>query len=155
MRAFLGGSSAIPDEEWVDSLNINFLSAVRATSAFLPALRESSSGAIINVSSGTSAPPSAPLLHYFAAKTALAQYSRGVAQELASKNIRVNVITPGIVVTPGGDDLRAVFTNDLGKPADQIFKVPLGRMGRPWISPRLQSSCCPTALRGSLVRFCT
>jgi NAD(P)-dependent dehydrogenase (short-subunit alcohol dehydrogenase family) len=71
----------------------------------------------------------APLLHYFAAKTALAQYSRGVAQEFAPSNIRVNVLTPGVVVTPGGDDLRNVFTNALGVPADKLFKAPLGRMG--------------------------
>src|ERR1700744_2908874 len=38
-KVFLGGSSTIPDEEWIDSLNINFLSAVRATNAFLPALK--------------------------------------------------------------------------------------------------------------------
>jgi NAD(P)-dependent dehydrogenase (short-subunit alcohol dehydrogenase family) len=52
-RLMTPANNSIPDEEWVDSLNINFLSAVRATNAFPPALREAGSGAIINIASGT------------------------------------------------------------------------------------------------------
>ena len=130
-RAYLQGASTIPDEEWVDSLNINLLSAVRTTNAFLAALKESKAGAILNISSGGFTPPPAPLLHYMTAKLALNAYSRGLAQELAPSKIRVNIITPGAVVTPGGDDVRAVFADAFGLPPEQIFKVPLGRLGQP------------------------
>jgi NAD(P)-dependent dehydrogenase (short-subunit alcohol dehydrogenase family) len=131
-RVYAQGSASIPDEEWLDSLNISYLSAVRLTNAVLPALKNSKTGAIINISSGGSAPPPAPLLHYLSAKAALVAYSRGLAQELALNKIRVNVITPGgFVVTPGGDEVRKLFTDALGIPAEQIFKVPLGRPGQP------------------------
>ena len=43
-RAHLGGISSIPDEEWLDALDLNYLSAVRVTNALLPALRESGAG---------------------------------------------------------------------------------------------------------------
>ncbi len=100
-RVHLPGSEAITDEEWQDAIDLNYLSAVRVTAALLPALWESKSEAIINISSGGSTPLPAPLLHYGAAKAALNAYSLGLAQELATSKIRVNVVTPGPVVTPG------------------------------------------------------
>ena len=51
-RPHVGGVTTIPDQEWLDSLDINFLSAVRVTHAALPALRKSDGAAIVNVSSG-------------------------------------------------------------------------------------------------------
>jgi len=48
-RVHLDGN--ISDDEWLDSLNINFLSAVRVTAAALPALRKSEHAAIVNISS--------------------------------------------------------------------------------------------------------
>ena len=55
-------SEAISDAEWVDSLNVNFLSAVRLTYAVLPALREGTSASIINVSAGGALPSLLPLV---------------------------------------------------------------------------------------------
>jgi NAD(P)-dependent dehydrogenase (short-subunit alcohol dehydrogenase family) len=82
-RVHLPTSEAIPDEEWVDSLNINFLATLRVTNSVLSVLKQSSSGAIINVSSGGRLPYGGPLLHYGAAKAALNNYTEGLAKELA------------------------------------------------------------------------
>jgi NAD(P)-dependent dehydrogenase (short-subunit alcohol dehydrogenase family) len=46
VRVYLGGPAAIPDHEWQDSLDINFLSAVRVINASLPALQESGTGGV-------------------------------------------------------------------------------------------------------------
>ncbi len=130
-RVHLGGSAAIPDEEWLDALDLNFLSAVRTTNALLPALKESSNAAIVNISSGGPNAFLAPLLHYGAAKAALNTYSLGLAAELAPKKIRVNTVTPGLVVTPGADEIRKVFTDAMGVPEGAMGgMVPLGRMGQ-------------------------
>ena len=131
-RVFLQGSASIPDEEWLDSLAINFLSAVRVTNAALPALKASKTPAIINISSDGTANPAAPMLHYVTAKAALNLYSAGLANELAPNKIRVNVVTPGSVVTPGGDEVRKVITEAMNLSAEQLAsKVPLGRLGQP------------------------
>jgi NAD(P)-dependent dehydrogenase (short-subunit alcohol dehydrogenase family) len=45
-RAHLQGTASIPDGEWQDALDMNFLSAVRVTNALLPALKQSKAGAI-------------------------------------------------------------------------------------------------------------
>src|SRR3984885_5633393 len=57
-RAHIAGISSIPDEEWIDALNLNYLSAVRVNTALLSALREAGAGSVIvNISSGAALTP--------------------------------------------------------------------------------------------------
>ncbi len=131
-RVHLPGSTAIPDEERLDSLNINLLAVVRMTNATFPALKQSKAAAIVNISAvpTNAAPP--PLVHYVAAKAAMNIYTRSVAVELAPQKIRVNAVTPGGVVTPGGDAVRKTITDAMGIPPEALLsKVPLGRFGLP------------------------
>ena len=61
-RAHIGGISSIPDEEWLDALDLNYLSAVRVNNALLPALREAGAGSVIvNISSGAALTPCAAI----------------------------------------------------------------------------------------------
>jgi NAD(P)-dependent dehydrogenase (short-subunit alcohol dehydrogenase family) len=132
-RVHLPNSEAISDDEWLDSININFMATVRVTSAVLGALKESKAGAIVNVSAGGNAPFGGPLLHYGAAKAALNNYSQGLAKELAPIGVRVNIVTPGPIITPGGDEVRKTITSAMGITDEQFFAtVPLkGRAGQP------------------------
>jgi NAD(P)-dependent dehydrogenase (short-subunit alcohol dehydrogenase family) len=132
-RVHLPNSEAISDEEWVDALDINFLATVRVTTSVLAALKESKAGVIVNISAGGKAPFGGPLMHYGAAKAALNNYSQGLAKELAPMGIRVNVVTPGPIITPGGDEVRATITSAMGITDEQFFAtVPLqGRAGQP------------------------
>ena len=57
-------------------------------------------GVIINTTSIQATQPSPPLLHYSATKGAITTFTRGLAQELAPKGIRVNGVAPGPVWTP-------------------------------------------------------
>jgi NAD(P)-dependent dehydrogenase (short-subunit alcohol dehydrogenase family) len=130
-RVYMGGPATIPDAEWQDSLDINFLSAVRVVNAALPALTESGAGAaIVNISTGAAKNPQAPLLHYGAAKAALTLYSKGLAKALAPAGIRVNIVTPGPVETPGGTEILQTIADAVGAPLAALAgNVPLGRFG--------------------------
>ncbi|MCJ1709660.1 oxidoreductase [Clavibacter michiganensis subsp. phaseoli] len=132
-RFHVGGIGTIPDEEWVDALAINYLSAVRVTHALLPALREAGAGsAIINISSAAARNAAPPLAHYGAAKAALDAYGRALASELAPAGIRVATITPGNVLTPGADAIRQDLADALGVPLEATTAdTPLGRPGDP------------------------
>jgi NAD(P)-dependent dehydrogenase (short-subunit alcohol dehydrogenase family) len=112
----MGGPATIPDREWQDSIDINFLSAVRVIGAALPALTESGTGAsVVNISTGVAKTPSGPLLLYRAAKAALVLYTKGMAKALAPSGIRFNIVTPGPVGTPGGTEiLQTIADADLG-----------------------------------------
>jgi NAD(P)-dependent dehydrogenase (short-subunit alcohol dehydrogenase family) len=132
-RTHLGGIGTIPDDEWVDALDLNYLSAVRLNNALLPALREAGAGsAIVNISSGSAVLPAGPLAHYGAAKAALNAYGKALASELAPAGIRVATIMPGNVLTPGADAIRQEFADAMGVPLDATTAaVPLGRPGDP------------------------
>jgi NAD(P)-dependent dehydrogenase (short-subunit alcohol dehydrogenase family) len=98
----------------------------------LPALRASGPAAIVNVSSGGATPLPAPLLHCGAAKAALNAYTLGLAAELAPEGIRVNIVTPGPVRSPGGDEIRQAFADAMGAPPEAMTAmVPLSRFGEP------------------------
>jgi NAD(P)-dependent dehydrogenase (short-subunit alcohol dehydrogenase family) len=129
-RPHVGGVATIPDQEWLDSLDINFLSAVRVTHAALPALQKSDGAAIVNVSSGGATPLPGPILHYGAAKAALNAYTLGLAQELSPQGIRVNIVTPGPVLSPGGTEIRQTLADAAGiDPDETLVGVPMRRFG--------------------------
>jgi NAD(P)-dependent dehydrogenase (short-subunit alcohol dehydrogenase family) len=131
-RPFAEGTASIPDEEWQAAFDLNLFAAVRLTNAVLPALRESKVGSIVNISSNASKMAFGPFAHYCAAKAALDMYSRTLALDLGPKGIRVNVVSPGPVETPGGGDARKAFSDATGAPADVFAQaVPLGRLGAP------------------------
>ncbi|WP_353650823.1 SDR family oxidoreductase [Nakamurella sp. A5-74] len=132
-RTHLGGITSIPDEEWLDALALNFMSAVRVTNALLPALHEAGAGsAIVNISSMTALTPTPPMAHYGAAKAALNAYSKALAFELAPAGIRVTTVSPGNVLTPGADAIRQDFADAAGVPLAEITaNIPLGRPGDP------------------------
>ncbi|MGH8297401.1 MAG: oxidoreductase [Steroidobacteraceae bacterium] len=126
-RAFLEGSWTIPDEVWHDNFALNLFAAIRLTNAALPALRASKAAAIVNISSAAATMPFGPFVHYGAAKAALEYYSRTLAVELAPSGIRVNVVSPGVISTPGSDEFARTtpgFSSDAW-----LQNIPLGRIG--------------------------
>jgi NAD(P)-dependent dehydrogenase (short-subunit alcohol dehydrogenase family) len=126
----LPGIEAISDDEWLDALMVNFMSAVRVTTPLLPALRASKSAAIVNISAGGLLPFHGFLAQYGAAKAALNSYTRSLAKELAPAGIRVNLVTPGAITTPGGDEGRQLLTAGMGITPERLFSaIPLGRAG--------------------------
>jgi len=128
-RAFLEGSWTITDQAWHDSFALNFFAAIRLTDAVLPALRASKAAAVVNISSAAATMPFGPFAHYGAAKAALEYYSRTLAVELAPSGIRVNVVSPGVISTPGSQEFARTtpgFSSD-----DWVRNIPLGRIGAP------------------------
>jgi len=121
---------AIPDEEWQDALDLNFLASVRLDSLLAPGMRERRSGVIVHVSSAAVPAAVPPFLHYEAAKAALENYSRGLASELAPFGVRVNTVSPGQVATPGGAATREQWAR-LGMGPGPDNTNPMGREGQP------------------------
>lgn len=99
-------------EQLRDTFETNFFGLVETTQAFLPALRESSAGRIVNVTSilgslSLHADPKSPIyrswqLAYDASKAAVNMFTIELAQELADTNIKVFAAHPGWVKTAMG-----------------------------------------------------
>jgi NAD(P)-dependent dehydrogenase (short-subunit alcohol dehydrogenase family) len=125
--AFMAGSWTIPDKDWHDNFALNLFAAIRLTNAVLPALRAAKAAAIVNISSAAASMPFGPFAHYGAAKAALNYYSRTLAVELAPSGIRLNVVSPGLISTPGSDEFSKA--NPGFSAADWLRNIPLGRIG--------------------------
>ncbi len=95
-----GGALALTDDDWMQSLNTNLLSAVRLDRAILPGLAGQRSGAIVHVSSLQWKRPHESSPAYGPAKAALRSYSKVLASEFGPMGIRVNTVTPGYIATP-------------------------------------------------------
>ena len=78
----------VTDEIWQTSFDLNLLSAVRATRAALPGMRERGAGTIVNVSSTAAKRPSTGMPDYSVMKAALLSFSRLVADLYAKDGIR-------------------------------------------------------------------
>jgi 3-oxoacyl-[acyl-carrier protein] reductase len=90
---------ALTDDDWQSSFEMNLMSAVRATQAVLPGMRERRRGAIVNVSSSAGKRPSLSMPDYSVMKAGLLSYSRLVADVYARDGIRCNAVTPGPTAT--------------------------------------------------------
>jgi NAD(P)-dependent dehydrogenase (short-subunit alcohol dehydrogenase family) len=124
----------VTDDVWQASFEINLLSAVRATRAALPGMRERGAGTIVNVSSTAAKRPSTGMPDYSVLKAALLSYSRLVADLYAKDGIRCNAVTPGPTATnawlgEGG------LADQQGERDEVLAKVaggrPLGRLAQP------------------------
>jgi 3-oxoacyl-[acyl-carrier protein] reductase len=122
----LVGRSAVEEmdaELWQEVIALNLSSVFFATKAALPHLGDGAR--IVNVSSVAARHGGGPgAFAYAAAKGGVMTLTRGLAKELASRNIRVNAISPGVIATP--------FHDKFSTPEQlETFRkgIPLGRLG--------------------------
>ena len=87
-------------EDWATAYNKNVLTAQRMISGMLPSLLQRPWGRILNLGTIGSTRPNAIMPHYYAAKGALAAMTVSLARELAGSGIRVNLVSPGLILTP-------------------------------------------------------
>lgn len=121
------GVNTLTPEHFHQIYDINVLGLILASKAASPLFPESG-GAIVNISSivSTLSPPGA--LAYVSSKSAVDGVTRAMAKELAGRHIRVNGISPGLIVTEG-QAAAGILGSDLEKFFLSI--TPLGRAGVP------------------------
>ena len=132
-----GGALALTDDDWMQALDTNLLSAVRLDRAILPGMVEQRSGAIVHVSSLQWRRPHESSPAYGPAKAALRSYSKVLASEFGPMGIRVNTVTPGYIATPlAAARITQIMDQDGISHAEAeaallatIGGVPLGRPG--------------------------
>ena len=86
--------------DWIEAYQKNVLSAQRLIRHCLPGMRNADWGRIINLGTVGSSRPNARMPGYYAAKGALANLTVGLAKEVAGTGIRVNIVSPGLILTP-------------------------------------------------------
>lgn len=114
----------IPPQEIEYVFRTNIISMFHLCQAAVPEMKPGST--IINTTSIQAAQPSPQLLHYAATKGAISTFTKGLAQEVAERGIRVNGVAPGPIWTP-----LVTMSFPAEKNAEFGSDTPLGRPGQP------------------------
>jgi 3-oxoacyl-[acyl-carrier protein] reductase len=113
------------EENWDDVMNVNLKSVFNITKCALRTLLKQRSGSIINMSSVVGIEGNPGQSNYAASKAGIIGFTKSVAQELGSRNIRCNAICPGFIETE--------MTAELDETVKQgwIDDIPMKRGGTP------------------------
>ena len=95
-------AQGMDEDSWRRGFEIDVMGTVFGIEAALPLLERSAAGAIVVVGSTAMAEIYGPTRSYAAVKAALMPYVKGLARNLAAKNIRANMVSPGNVFFEGG-----------------------------------------------------
>lgn len=113
------------EKDWDMVLNVNLKSAFNLTKAVQRIMMKQRSGSIINMSSVVGVSGNAGQSNYSASKAGLIGFTKSIAQELGSRNIRCNAIAPGFIET----EMTHKLSDEVR--VDWIKNIPLRRAGQP------------------------
>jgi 3-oxoacyl-[acyl-carrier protein] reductase len=121
---------AMDEDSWRRSLEIDVLGTVFGIEAALPHLERAAEGAVVVVGTTGAVEVAGANRPYASTKAALLPYVKGLARNLAGKNIRANMVSPGNVYFPGGvwgvaEQQNPEFFRTM------LARNPMGRMGTP------------------------
>jgi len=113
------------EDEWDAVIDTNLKSVFRMSKACLRGMTKARYGRIINIASVVGSTGNPGQSNYASAKAGLMGFSKSMAQEVASRNITVNVVAPGFIQTDMTDGLSEQQKDTL------LERIPLGRLGQP------------------------
>ena len=112
-------------EQWDETMNINLKSVFNMTKQVIRPMMKAKKGSIVNMSSIIGIRGNAGQSSYAASKAGIIGFTKSIALELGSRNVRCNAIAPGFVETDMTHYLKDGAAGD-----DFIKKIPLGRYGK-------------------------
>jgi 3-oxoacyl-[acyl-carrier protein] reductase len=111
-------------EQWDDVMEVNLKSVFNMTKQVIRPMMKARKGSIINMSSIIGIRGNAGQSSYAASKAGIIGFTKSIAQELGSRNVRCNAIAPGFIET----DMTHYLKESEGAQA-YLAKIPLGRFG--------------------------
>lgn len=113
------------EEDWDAVLTVNLKGTFACTKAVSRFMMKQRSGAIVNIASIIGIMGNAGQANYAASKGGVISFTKSVAKELASRNIRVNAVAPGFIASKMTDALSEEVRNKM------LDVIPLARFGQP------------------------
>src|SRR5712692_8643000 len=128
----------LTDGDWLASWELNFMSAVRLSLGCVPLMRAHGGGRIINISSRVGRQPDPYFAPYAAAKAALINFTKSLANAFSKDGVLANCVVPGLVRTEAVEEAARKSAEATGKTVEEVFAetlrarpIPIGRMGEP------------------------
>jgi NAD(P)-dependent dehydrogenase (short-subunit alcohol dehydrogenase family) len=119
------GFITVSDEDWLNTLNLTLMAAVRATRAAIPYLLARGAGEVVTIASVNAFLPDPGVIDYSATKAAVWNLSKSLSKEYGPQGLRFNTISPGPVSTPlwlGEAGLAATIAKSKGVSFDEARK---------------------------------
>ncbi len=113
------------EEDWDQVLEINLKSVYNTCRSLSRPMMKARSGTIINISSVIGLTGNAGQVNYAASKSGMIGFTKSLAKELASRNVRANCVAPGYIETQMTESLPANVKEAI------LSKIPLSRIGKP------------------------
>jgi len=128
----------LSEEDWSASFELNFMSAVRMSVGCVPGMRDRGFGRIINISSRVGRQPDPYFAPYAAAKAALINFTKNLANAFSADGVLCNCVVPGLVRTEAVEQAAERSAAATGKTVEEVFAatlrkrpIPAGRLGEP------------------------
>ena len=113
------------EEQWEDVIKINLSSNYYLIKKILPSMIKNRSGSIIGISSVVALTGNPGQANYTASKSAMISMYKSLAQEVAQRNININIIAPGFIESPMTQKLNESQVKNI------LDKIPMKRLGKP------------------------
>jgi NAD(P)-dependent dehydrogenase (short-subunit alcohol dehydrogenase family) len=108
------------DEVWDRHWQVNVMSAVRLSRAYLPGMQKVNWGRVIFIASESGFNIPVEMIHYGVSKTADIAVARGLAKRMAGTGVTVNSVLPGPTLSEGVEAMLAEERAKTGKPIEQV-----------------------------------
>ena len=139
-RGAAGDFLELTDEGWLDTLDVDLMSAVRVCRAFIPGMRERGYGRIVLTASENALQPYVEETPYNAAKAGVINLTKGLSKAYGKDGVHVNVVSPAYIETPMTDKMMEQQAEEMGVSVEEAVQsfleeerpgITLERRGKP------------------------
>lgn len=140
IRGAAGDFLSLSDDDWLETINIDLMGAVRVCRAFIPHMQKNGWGRIVLIGSENAQQPYAEESPYNACKAAVVNLARCLSNAYAEQGLRINSVSPAFVKTPMTDAMMQQLSQQKGVSEQEAIQqflqekrpnIVLDRRGKP------------------------
>ena len=113
----------LTDEDWYETIDVDFMSAVRVCRAFIPSMQQQGWGRIVLIGSEDAVQPYTDEMPYCAAKAGVLNLTKNLSKAFAQDGILVNSVSPAYIATPMTDAMMEKRASEKGMSFEQAIKT--------------------------------
>lgn len=111
----------LTDEDWYETIDVDFMSAVRVCRAFIPSMQQQGWGRIVLIGSEDAVQPYTDEMPYCAAKAGVLNLTKNLSKAYAKDGILVNSVSPAYIATPMTDAMMEKRAKEEGMSFDEAI----------------------------------
>lgn len=135
-----GDFMGLTDDDWMQTIDVDLMAAVRVCRAFIPDMREQGWGRIVLVASENAVQPYVDDMPYNACKAAIVNLTKGLSKAYSPDGVLINVVSPAFIATPMTDEMMDELAEERNITRDEAVQwflenerpgITAGRRGKP------------------------